>query len=85
MGGLSGTLRSATTSFPDIGYTKDSVDAPTQAIIDTVLEAEQNIPKSKPSKFKHPQLPQHIVEIIKIKTNPYQRWQRNSDRTIKTQ
>ena len=31
------------------------------------------------------QLPQHIVEIIKIKRNLHQRWQRNRDRTIKTQ
>ena len=84
--GYQESLRSATTSFPDIGNTKDSVDAATQAITDAILEADaQNIPKSKPSNFKHPHLPQHIVEIIKIKRNLHQRWQRNRDRTIKTQ
>ena len=63
--GYQESLRSATTSFPDIGNTKDSVDAATQAITDAILEADaQNIPKSKPSNFKHPQFPQHIVKII---------------------
>ena len=83
--GYQKSLRSAT-SFPDIGHTKDSVDAATQARTDAIVEAdEHNIPKSKPSNFKHPQLPQQIVEIIKIKRNLHQRWQRIRNRTIKTQ
>ena len=82
--GYQETLRSATTSFPDIGNNKDGVDAGKKAITDAILESdEQNIIKSKPSNFKHSQLPQHIVEIIKIKRKLHQRWQRNRDRTIK--
>ena len=55
--------------FPTyVGTSKYNVDAATKALTDVILEPEeQNIPKSKPSNFKHPQLEKHIVIIIKIK------------------
>ena len=68
--GYQESLRFAT-SFSDIGNTEDSVDTATQAITDAISEADaQNLPKSKPSNFKHLQLPQHIVEIIKNQKKP---------------
>ena len=74
--GYQESLKSATTTDPDISTSTDSVDAATQALTDAILEADkQNIPKSKPSNYKHPQLSQHIIEIIKIIRNLHHRWQ----------
>ena len=39
--GYQESLRFATTFFPDIGTTKDSVDAAKQALTDAILEADE--------------------------------------------